>query len=84
MDPERSPVRGYLMLRRVDPKRGMARYYALLIERDLFGRILLVRQWGRIGTRGQELAEVHESEEAAQDALDRIAEAKRRRGYVDL
>jgi predicted DNA-binding WGR domain protein len=34
------------------------RFYSLMIERDLFGTIQLVRNWGRIGTNGQELVEV--------------------------
>jgi hypothetical protein len=29
------------------------------IERDLFGAVRLVRNWERIGTRGQELVEIH-------------------------
>jgi predicted DNA-binding WGR domain protein len=32
----------------------MARFYAMLIEPDLFGGSALVRRWDRIGTRGQE------------------------------
>jgi predicted DNA-binding WGR domain protein len=53
-----------------------------MIERDLFGTVRLVHNWGRIGTNGQELAEIFESEnEAAPQAL---AQAKRRRGYRDL
>ena len=41
------------MLRRIDPEHGMARYYSLMIERDLFGT---VRYWGRIGAlQGREL-----------------------------
>jgi predicted DNA-binding WGR domain protein len=35
-----------------------------MIERDLFGTIRLVRNWGRIGTKGQEKAEEFDSEEA--------------------
>ena len=56
----------------------------LAIERDLFGTVLLVRWWGRIGTRGRELADVFETEEQAAEALEALAAAKRRRGYVDL
>jgi predicted DNA-binding WGR domain protein len=29
----------------------VARFYSLMIERDLFGRVVLVRNWGRIGTQ---------------------------------
>jgi predicted DNA-binding WGR domain protein len=37
-----------------------------------------------MGTQGQELVEVFESEEAAGQALEALAMAKRRRGYRDL
>jgi predicted DNA-binding WGR domain protein len=62
----------------------MARFYSLMIERDLFGTIRLVRSWGRIGTKGQELVEVFPTEVEAGQALEVIAQAKRRRGYQDL
>ena len=39
-------------LRRIDPEQNMARFYALEVERDLIGRIVLARRWGRIGTGG--------------------------------
>jgi len=40
-------------LRRVDPARNMARLYSLEVELDPFGRVVLVRGWGRIGTAGK-------------------------------
>jgi predicted DNA-binding WGR domain protein len=55
-----------------------------MIERDLFGTIRLVRNWGRIGAKGQELVEIHANEIAAGQALEALAAAKRRRGYRDL
>jgi predicted DNA-binding WGR domain protein len=33
------------------------RFYSLMIERDLFGTVRLVRNWGRFGTNRRELAE---------------------------
>jgi predicted DNA-binding WGR domain protein len=56
-DDLRSPIKHHLVLHRRDPARGMARFYSLMIERDLFGRVVLVRNWGRIGTNGRELVE---------------------------
>jgi predicted DNA-binding WGR domain protein len=44
----------------------------------------VVRNWGRIGTNGQELVEVFASEGEAGQALEAVATAKRRRGYRDL
>ena len=60
------------------------RFYSLMIERDLFGTVRLVHNWGRIGSKGQELVEIHADEIAAGQALEAIAQVKRRRGYRDL
>jgi predicted DNA-binding WGR domain protein len=81
---ERSPIRHHLVLHRIDPELRVARFYALMIERDLFGTIRLVRNWGRIGTNGQELVELFATELEAGEALAALAAAKRRRGYRDL
>ncbi len=79
-----SPIQRTVMLRRIDPEHGMARYYSLMIERDLFGTVRLVRHWGRIrAMQGRELAQDFPTEEAV-EALERLAAAKRRRGYQDL
>ncbi len=48
---------------------------------DLFGRALLMRQWGRIGTEGRRRLDAHSDPGAALNALARIARAQRRRGY---
>ena len=84
MDEEHSSIRHSLVLRRIDPERNVARFYALTIERDLFGRTVLVRHWGRIGGRGRERTDEHASEDAAAAALGKLAAAKRRRGYQEL
>jgi predicted DNA-binding WGR domain protein len=55
-----------------------------MIERDLFGRVVLVRTWGRISTTGRELVEEFAGEIEAGQALEAVAQAKRRRGYQDL
>jgi predicted DNA-binding WGR domain protein len=44
----------------------------------------LVRNWGRIGTNGQELVEEFAGKVEAGQALEALAHAKRRRGYHDL
>ena len=70
-----------LHLRRADPARNMRRFYRLDIQPDLFGRILLMKQWGRVGTGGRVMMESFASEDLALAALQRQAERKRRRGY---
>ncbi len=43
MPDERSPIQHALVLRRVDPDCCVAPFYSLMVERDLFGTIRLVR-----------------------------------------
>jgi predicted DNA-binding WGR domain protein len=52
-DELRSPIKHHLVLPRVDPGQGIRRFYSLMIERDLFGTVRLVRNRGRIGTNGR-------------------------------
>lgn len=37
----------------IDQARNVARDYRLTVSRDLFGWIIVEREWGRIGSRGQ-------------------------------
>jgi predicted DNA-binding WGR domain protein len=50
---------------------------------DLFGRALLVRQWGRIGTEGYRRLDPYPDPDAALNALAQLLRIKRRRGYQD-
>ena len=68
-------------LHRIDPARRMARFYALDVQRDLFGIVVLVKAWGRIGSYGHVVSEPHPTEAQAVAALQRHMERKRRRGY---
>ena len=68
-------------LRRIDPAKNMARFYALEVDRDLFGRHVLVRRWGRIGTAGKIRLDEHKGEGEAIAALQKLQAAKRRKGY---
>ena len=70
-----------LDLRRIDLALNMRRYYRLSVQRDLFGRACLIREWGRIGARGQSLIESYEDEGRAITSLMRLAAHKQRRGY---
>lgn len=59
----------------------MARFYLLSVEPALLAGAALLRQWGRIGTRGRTRVELFASEADARQALMRLAAAKTRRGY---
>ena len=71
------------VLTRVRPEHNEWRYYRLAVWPDLFGRALLARHWGRIGTQGRFRLDPHPDAGAALNALARLARAKRRRGYRD-
>jgi predicted DNA-binding WGR domain protein len=83
-DELQSPIKLHLVLHRIDPEQGIRRFYSLMIERDLFGTVRLVRNWGWIGSNGQELVEVFPDEIEAGEALEALAQLNRRRGYRDL
>lgn len=70
------------LLHRIDPSRNMRRFYRLEILPDLFGGVILKREWGRIGSRGQSKARWFDDPRLASAALLRQAERKARRGYV--
>jgi predicted DNA-binding WGR domain protein len=50
---------------RIRPALNEWRYYRMEIWPDLFGRALLVRQWGRIGTEGRRRLDPHPDSGAA-------------------
>ncbi len=58
----------------------MQRFYTLSLEPILFGDVALVRNWGRIGTRGQTKQHFFDKEMMAQSALDTLHVQKTRRG----
>ena len=70
-------------LTRLRPARHEARFYRIAVWPDLFGRALLVRQWGRIGSAARLRLDPYPDPGAAINALARLARAKRRRGYRD-
>jgi predicted DNA-binding WGR domain protein len=84
MPDARSPIRHHPVLYRRDPEQGRARFFSLMIERDLFATIRLVRNWGFVGSKGQEKVEIFSDETKAAQALEGWAETQRRKGYTDL
>jgi predicted DNA-binding WGR domain protein len=53
VDQDFSPVQHTIVLRRVDPGTNSAHFYMLTLERDLFGNVVVTRQWVRVGTAGR-------------------------------
>ena len=72
-----------LYLERRDASRNMARFYAFSVEQDLFGALLAVRRWGRIGTRGRTVSLPCPDMKSARAALESVVVSKRQRGYSE-
>ncbi|MBD2749822.1 WGR domain-containing protein [Microvirga sp. BT688] len=84
MPDARSPIRRHLVLYRRNREQGRARFFSLMIERDLFGTIRLVRNWGPVGSKGQEKVDIFPTEAGAARALEGWAKTQRQKGFTDL
>jgi len=62
----------------------MARFYGLAIQPTLFGGASLLRNWGRIGTKGRAMMETFDEDLRAGEAFARLERRKRRRGYLGV
>ena len=70
-----------LYIERTAPEKNLARFYALAVQSTLFGEVSLVRTWGRIGTRGQQMVHLFDSESQAVSLFLDVLREKRKRGY---
>lgn len=73
-------MRAYL--ERIDPKAGMARFYAVMVTPTLFGEWAVVREWGRIGQGGTVRDCAVGTEAEAHLLATGLVKMKQRRGYV--
>jgi predicted DNA-binding WGR domain protein len=80
-DPAMDAQTEITLLYRIDPARNMARFYRLSIQPTLFGSSSLVRNWGRIGTRGRQMIEFYDKPEEAAAASRHMVLRKLNRGY---
>lgn len=71
-----------LHLTRVDPELNMARFYGVTVQPTLFGETSILRNWGRIGSKGQGMMVTYDDATQALAALKKLEQQKRRRGYV--
>ena len=78
----RDPADPSILLEKIDPAQHMARFYAISVEPTLFAETALVRRWGRVGTAGRQMIELHASPVIAEIELRRWVGRKLRRGYI--
>jgi predicted DNA-binding WGR domain protein len=70
-----------VVLDRIRPAQNQRRFYAASVTADLFGNILLFRNWGRIGTAGCVRFDLYSCTPKAMTALEKLHRRKHRRGY---
>ena len=68
----------------VDPERKMSRFYGIEVQPTLFGEVSVLRNWGRIGTKGRGMMVTYDDEDQATAALQKLNDQKRRRGYIEV
>jgi len=68
-------------LEHTEPEQNCFRFYRMDVGRDLFGAWILLRSWGRIGTRGRDRIDSFASRAEAVKAQGALIAAKHRRGY---
>ena len=73
-----------LYLRRTDAVRNINRFYFMAVQRDLFGGVNLIREWGRVGSAGKVKVTRHIDEGQAVNGLAEIARSKQKRGYISV
>ncbi len=76
-----APSDSSILLHRIDESRNMKRFYVMATMPTLFGETSLLRNWGRIGKRGQMRIDTFANAAEADEALVRLARKKGRRGY---
>jgi predicted DNA-binding WGR domain protein len=59
----------------------MRRFYSLDVKRDLSGKVVLVRRWGRIGIGSKVRLDEYPEEGRAIAAMEALRDRKIKRGY---
>ncbi len=75
------PAPGETILLRSDAAPDSGRFFRIEVSRDLFGGILITREWGLSGRRGQRMSRWCASGAEAANYIDTLLRARLRRGY---
>jgi len=73
-----------LRLQRIRPQKNERRFYTVTITSDLFGQVVLLRNWGRVSTGGRLRWDLYPDISTAEASLRDLARRKRQRGYQEL
>ena len=71
-------------LEKYDLEKNIARYYRMSVLPNLVGEWTLSREWGRISRGGRVRMDLFRSKAEAENALETLTDAKRKRGYSSV
>jgi len=66
----------------VHTARNRRRYYSLSLTTNLWGNLVAVRRWGRVGTRGREIHHRLDNVRQFRELAERIDHVRIRHGYL--
>jgi len=66
---------------RNDPAKHSSRFYRVEISTNLFQEFSVLREWGRVGDKGQQIIRLFPDLLSASIAADTVRETNFRRGY---
>ena len=66
----------------IDHKLNRFRFYSMSVQYGLFGNFYLIRQWGRIGTRGRSMTQELNTMEEVEEQVEVILKLRKRHGYT--
>lgn len=69
---------------RNDTSKCTSRFYRVEISANLFQEFSVLREWGKIGGKGQQIIRLFPDLRSASLAADTVREAKLRRGYMKI
>jgi len=76
-----SAFRAYARFVSVEPEKNRFRFYSLTWQPSLWGGGVLIRSWGRIGSRGRSLETTYPDRQGAQELIDQMVRRRVQHGY---
>ena len=64
-----------------DPTKRTSRFYRVEISANLFQEFSVLREWGRVGSKGRQIIRLFPDLLSASKAADNVRETNLRRGY---
>ena len=68
----------------INPEENRNRYYHITVQPGLFGGFTVIREWGRIGTKGKHKTQTFETEKQTEKEIQKVLRVRERHGYIRI